>query len=138
MIKASAGGGGRGMRLVFEESELISQIKTARSEAKNAFGSGELILEKALIRPRHIEIQVFADKHGNAVYLGERDCSIQRRHQKVVEEAPSPFVDPDLRRRMGEAAVQAAKSCNYVGAGTVERSEERRVGKEGRPRGTRE
>ena len=120
MIKASAGGGGRGMRLVFEESELASQIKTARSEAKNAFGSGELILEKALIRPRHIEIQVFADKHGNAVYLGERDCSIQRRHQKVVEEAPSPFVDPDLRRRMGEAAVQAAKSCNYVGAGTVE------------------
>ncbi len=110
MIKASAGGGGRGMRLVFEESELISQIKTARSEAKNAFGSGELILEKALIRPRHIEIQVFADKLGNGVYLGERDCSIQRRHQKVVEEAPSPFVDPDLRRRMGEAAVQAAKS----------------------------
>lgn len=120
MIKASAGGGGRGMRLVFEESELISQIKTARSEAQNAFGSGELILEKALIRPRHIEIQVFADKLGNGVYLGERDCSIQRRHQKVVEEAPSPFVDPDLRRRMGEAAVQAAKSCNYVGAGTVE------------------
>jgi len=120
MVKASAGGGGRGMRLVFEESELEAQIKTARSEAENAFGNGELILEKAVIKPRHIEIQVFADKHGNAVYLGERDCSIQRRHQKVVEEAPSPFVDPELRQRMGEAAVQAAKSCQYVGAGTVE------------------
>lgn len=120
MVKASAGGGGRGMRLVFEESELEAQIKTARSEAENAFGSGELILEQAVIKPRHIEIQVFADQHGNAVYLGERDCSIQRRHQKVVEEAPSPFVDPDLRQRMGEAAVQAAKACNYVGAGTVE------------------
>lgn len=120
MVKASAGGGGRGMRLVMVESELEEQIKTARSEAENAFGSGELILEQAVMKPRHIEIQVFADKHGNAVYLGERDCSIQRRHQKVVEEAPSPFVDPDLRQRMGEAAVQAAKACDYVGAGTVE------------------
>ena len=120
MVKASAGGGGRGMRLVYEESELESQINTARSEAENAFGSGELILERAVISPRHIEIQVFADQHGNAVYLGERDCSIQRRHQKVVEEAPSPFVDSDLRARMGEAAVQAAKACSYVGAGTVE------------------
>ena len=120
MVKASAGGGGRGMRLVFEASELEAQIKTARSEAENAFGSGELILEKAVIKPRHIEIQVFADKHGNVVYLGERDCSIQRRHQKVVEEAPSPFVDQALREKMGEAAVQAAKACNYVGAGTVE------------------
>jgi len=120
MVKASAGGGGRGMRLVHEESELEAQINTARSEAENAFGSGELILERAVISPRHIEIQVFADQHGNAVYLGERDCSIQRRHQKVVEEAPSPFVDPELRQRMGEAAVQAAKACNYVGAGTVE------------------
>lgn len=120
MVKASAGGGGRGMRLVFEASELEAQIKTARSEAENAFGSGELILEKAVIKPRHIEIQVFADKHGNVVYLGERDCSIQRRHQKVVEEAPSPFVDQALREKMGDAAVQAAKACNYVGAGTVE------------------
>lgn len=120
MVKASAGGGGRGMRLVFEESELEAQIKTAKSEAENAFGSGELILERAVISPRHIEIQVFADTHGNAVYLGERDCSIQRRHQKVVEEAPSPFVDEALRAKMGEAAVQAAKACNYVGAGTVE------------------
>lgn len=120
MVKASAGGGGRGMRLVMEESELAAQIKTARSEAENAFGSGELILEKAVLKPRHIEIQVFADKHGNAVYLGERDCSVQRRHQKVVEEAPSPFVDEDLRQRMGESAVKAALACNYVGAGTVE------------------
>lgn len=120
MVKASAGGGGRGMRLVFKESELEEQIKTARSEAENAFGSGELILEKAVIQPRHIEIQVFADQHGNAVYLGERDCSIQRRHQKVVEEAPSPFVDSELRKQMGEAAIQAALACNYVGAGTVE------------------
>ncbi len=120
MIKASAGGGGRGMRLVKEESELSELIKTARSEAENAFGNGELILEKAVIRPRHIEIQVFADKHGNVVHLGERDCSIQRRHQKVVEEAPSPFVDEDLRQRMGSAACQAAKACSYVGAGTVE------------------
>ena len=120
MVKASAGGGGRGMRLVHEQSELAEQIRTARSEAESAFGSGELILERAVIEPRHIEIQVFADEHGNAVYLGERDCSIQRRHQKVVEEAPSPFVDPDLRQRMGEAAVNAAKACNYRGAGTVE------------------
>jgi geranyl-CoA carboxylase alpha subunit len=120
MVKASAGGGGRGMRLVFEAKELLAQIKTARSEAENAFGSGELILERAVIEPRHIEIQVFADSHGNVVYLGERDCSIQRRHQKVVEEAPSPFVDEDLRQRMGKAAVNAAKSCNYRGAGTVE------------------
>lgn len=120
MVKASAGGGGRGMRLVSEQSELTEHIRTARSEAESAFGSGELILEKAVIEPRHIEIQVFADAHGNAVYLGERDCSIQRRHQKVVEEAPSPFVDPELRQRMGEAAVNAAKACHYRGAGTVE------------------
>lgn len=120
MVKASAGGGGRGMRLVHEQSELAEKIRTARSEAESAFGSGELILERAVIEPRHIEIQVFADEHGNAVYLGERDCSIQRRHQKVVEEAPSPFVDSELRQRMGEAAVNAAKACNYRGAGTVE------------------
>jgi geranyl-CoA carboxylase alpha subunit len=120
MVKASAGGGGRGMRLVLAETELAEQIKTARSEATNAFGSGELILERAVLEPRHIEIQVFADNHGNVVYLGERDCSIQRRHQKVVEEAPSPFVDETLRQRMGEAAVNAAKACDYRGAGTVE------------------
>lgn len=120
MVKASAGGGGRGMRLVNQQSELAEQIKTARSEAQNAFGSGELILERAVIAPRHIEIQVFADRFGNTVYLGERDCSIQRRHQKVVEEAPSPFVDNALRKRMGQAAVDAAKACHYIGAGTVE------------------
>lgn len=120
MVKASAGGGGRGMRLVEDLNDLAEQIKMARSEAIGAFGSGELILEKALLEPRHIEIQIFADQQGNVVYLGERDCSIQRRHQKVVEEAPSPFVDQDLRQRMGEAAVNAAKSCQYYGAGTVE------------------
>lgn len=120
MVKASAGGGGRGLRLVFEESQLPEQIRSARSEAENAFGSGELILERAIIEPRHIEIQVFADKHGNVIHLGERDCSVQRRHQKVVEESPSPFMVPELRARMGAAAVAAAASCNYVGAGTVE------------------
>ena len=120
MVKASAGGGGRGMRLVLRKEDLAEQIKTARSEAQNAFGSGELILERAVLEPRHIEIQVFADEHGNAVYLAERDCSIQRRHQKVVEEAPSPFVDEELRQRMGKAAVDAALSCQYRGAGTVE------------------
>ncbi|MEQ9544614.1 MAG: acetyl/propionyl/methylcrotonyl-CoA carboxylase subunit alpha [Marinobacter sp.] len=120
MIKASAGGGGRGMRLVQHETELADNIKRARSEAKQAFGDDELILEKAVIEPRHVEIQVFADRHGNAVYLGERDCSVQRRHQKVVEEAPSPFVTPELRQAMGEAAVKAALACSYEGAGTVE------------------
>ncbi|MGL4317480.1 MAG: geranyl-CoA carboxylase subunit apha [Pseudomonas sp.] len=120
MIKASAGGGGRGMRLVHESGELLAQIRTARSEAQNAFGSGELILERAVIRPRHVEIQVFGDQHGSIVYLGERDCSVQRRHQKVVEEAPCPVMTPELRQAMGEAAVKAAASVNYVGAGTVE------------------
>ena len=108
------------MRLVESESELADNIKRARSESKQAFGDDELILEKAVIEPRHVEIQVFADRHGNAVYLGERDCSVQRRHQKVVEEAPSPFVTPELRQAMGEAAVKAALACNYEGAGTVE------------------
>lgn len=120
MIKATAGGGGRGMRIAHSESEMRELIGSARSEAENAFGNGEIILEKAIVEPRHIEIQVFADKHGNCVYLGERDCSIQRRHQKVVEEAPSPFVTPELRKAMGEAAVRTAQACDYVGAGTVE------------------
>lgn len=120
MLKASAGGGGRGMRLVREERELVSMIRTAKSEAKNAFGSDELIIEKAVVNPRHVEIQVFGDTHGNVIHLGERDCSIQRRHQKVVEEAPCPVMTPTLRKAMGEAAVNAAKACAYTGAGTVE------------------
>ncbi|GAA6153946.1 acetyl/propionyl/methylcrotonyl-CoA carboxylase subunit alpha [Pseudoteredinibacter isoporae] len=120
MIKATAGGGGRGMRIAHSEAEMRELISSARSEAENAFGNGEIILEKAIVEPRHIEIQVFADQHGNCVYLGERDCSIQRRHQKVVEEAPSPFVTPELRKAMGEAAVRTAQACDYVGAGTVE------------------
>ncbi|NPU90735.1 MAG: biotin/lipoyl-binding protein [Gammaproteobacteria bacterium] len=120
MIKASAGGGGRGMRLISDLGELDAALKSARSEAENAFGSGELILEKAVINPRHVEIQIFGDTHGNIVHLGERDCSIQRRHQKVVEEAPSPAVNAELRARMGAAAVSVAKLVDYVGAGTVE------------------
>jgi geranyl-CoA carboxylase alpha subunit len=120
MIKAAAGGGGRGMRLVHEEGQLLEAIRSARSEAANAFGSGELLIERAVVDARHVEIQVFGDRHGNVIFLGERDCSIQRRNQKVVEEAPSPAVDEKLRRAMGEAAVAAARAVNYVGAGTVE------------------
>jgi len=120
MVKAAAGGGGRGMRLVEAMEELPVALSSARSEAENAFGSGELILEKAVMRPRHVEIQVFGDSQGNVIHLGERDCSVQRRHQKVVEEAPCPVMTPQLREAMGLAAVNAAKSINYVGAGTVE------------------
>jgi len=120
MVKAAAGGGGRGMRLVADEAQLLPGLQSARSEAENAFGSGELILEKAVVGARHVEIQVFADAHGNVVHLGERDCSVQRRHQKIVEESPSPAVDAELRRRMGEVAVAAARAIGYVGAGTIE------------------
>ncbi|MES1146778.1 MAG: biotin carboxylase N-terminal domain-containing protein, partial [Solimonas sp.] len=120
MIKAAAGGGGRGMRLVHDEKELLANVKSARSEAANAFGSGQLLIEKAVVDARHVEIQVFGDRHGNVIFLGERDCSVQRRNQKVVEEAPSPAVDDHLRIVMGQAAVAAAKAVNYVGAGTVE------------------
>ena len=120
MVKAAAGGGGRGMRLVDTADGLAAAISTARSEAENAFGSGELILEKAIVKPRHVEIQVFADSHGNTIHLGERDCSVQRRHQKVIEEAPCPVMTDDLRAAMGQAAVDAAASINYRGAGTVE------------------
>ncbi|MFZ5779456.1 MAG: acetyl-CoA carboxylase biotin carboxylase subunit [Pseudomonadota bacterium] len=120
MVKAAAGGGGRGMRLVERDADLAEAIRTARTEAESAFGSGELILEKAVIDARHVEIQVFADAHGAVIHLGERDCSVQRRHQKVVEEAPSPAVDAGLRARMGAAAVAAARAIGYRGAGTVE------------------
>ena len=120
MVKAAAGGGGRGMRLVHEEAALLENIRSARSEAENAFGSGQLLIEKAVMNARHVEIQVFGDRHGNVVHFGERDCSVQRRNQKVVEEAPSPAVDDALRLKMGAAAVAAAKAVNYVGAGTVE------------------
>ncbi|WP_300296935.1 acetyl/propionyl/methylcrotonyl-CoA carboxylase subunit alpha, partial [Ferrovibrio sp.] len=120
MVKAAAGGGGRGMRLVRQHAELLPAIQSARSEAENAFGSPELILEKAVVDGRHVEIQVFADAHGNVIHLGERDCSVQRRHQKVIEEAPSPAVTAELRAQMGAAAVAAAKAIGYVGAGTVE------------------
>jgi geranyl-CoA carboxylase alpha subunit len=120
MVKAAAGGGGKGMRRVGDAARLIDALRGARAEAEKAFGSGELILEKAIEGPRHIEIQVFADQHGNTVHLGERDCSIQRRHQKVIEEAPSPALDAPLRAAMGAAAVAAARAIGYVGAGTIE------------------
>jgi len=120
MVKAANGGGGRGMRLVENSADLADAIKRARSEAENAFGSGNLIIEKAIFRARHVEIQVFADTHGHVIHLGERDCSVQRRHQKVIEEAPCPVMTPELRAAMGEAAVNAAKAVDYVGAGTVE------------------
>lgn len=120
MLKASAGGGGKGMRLVTSLDELRSGFENAKSEAASAFGDASVYLEKAVTRPRHIEIQVFADKHGNVVHLGERECSIQRRHQKVIEECPSPINDPKLREQMGTAAVKLAQAVNYVGAGTVE------------------
>jgi geranyl-CoA carboxylase alpha subunit len=120
MVKAAAGGGGRGMRLVHEDKALLENIRSARSEAANAFGSGQLLIEKAVVDARHVEFQVFGDRHGTVIHLGERDCSIQRRNQKVVEEAPSPAVDEVLRAKMGAAAVAAAKAVHYVGAGTIE------------------
>ena len=120
MVKAAAGGGGRGMRLVSQAGDFIQAVSTARSEASNAFGSGELILEKAVVDARHVEVQIFGDTLGNVIHLGERDCSVQRRHQKVIEEAPSPAVSPQLREKMGAAAVAAAKAIAYCGAGTVE------------------
>jgi acetyl-CoA carboxylase, biotin carboxylase subunit len=120
MLKAAAGGGGKGMRLVHTAHELESALEAAQSEAQRAFADGEVYLEKAILNPRHIEMQVLADEHGNTVYLGERECSIQRRHQKVMEEAPSPLVDAEMRLRMGEVAVRVAKAANYHNAGTVE------------------
>jgi len=120
LIKASAGGGGKGMRVVEEESKLEEQMKRAISEAESAFGNGAVFIEKYVGSPRHIEIQVLADTHGNVIHLFERECSVQRRHQKVVEEAPSAILTPELREKMGKAAVDVARSCDYVGAGTVE------------------
>ena len=120
LIKAAAGGGGKGMRVVERPGQLAEAAERASSEAASAFGDGSIYLEKYLPRARHVELQILADSHGNALHLGERECSIQRRHQKIVEETPSPAVDPALRRQMGEAAVAAARAAGYVGAGTVE------------------
>jgi acetyl-CoA carboxylase biotin carboxylase subunit len=120
MLKASGGGGGKGLRLVRTEEELTSALRNTRSEALAAFGDDSIYIEKFVDSPHHVEIQVLADRHGNAVYLGERDCTIQRRHQKVIEECPSPIIDPELRSRMGEAALKVVKAANYYNAGTVE------------------
>jgi acetyl/propionyl-CoA carboxylase alpha subunit len=120
LIKAAAGGGGKGMRVVEKEKDVVDQMKRAISEATSAFGDGSVFVEKYVTSPRHIEIQVMADSHGNIVHFFERECSIQRRHQKVVEEAPSAILTPELREEMGKAAINVARSCDYLGAGTVE------------------
>ncbi|WP_296898632.1 acetyl-CoA carboxylase biotin carboxylase subunit [uncultured Megamonas sp.] len=120
LIKATAGGGGKGMRVVEDSTDLVKALRQAAQEAERSFGNAGVYLEKYLTHSRHVEIQIMADNHGNVVYLGERDCSTQRRHQKVIEEAPSPVVSPDMRKEMGKAAVNAAKAVNYSGAGTVE------------------
>ncbi|MCC6548029.1 acetyl-CoA carboxylase biotin carboxylase subunit [Candidatus Sumerlaeota bacterium] len=120
MIKASAGGGGKGMRMVSEERLFKASFETAAAEAQSAFSNPEVYLEKCIIRPKHVEIQVLGDRHGNIIHLGERDCSVQRRHQKLIEEAPCPVLTRELREKMGEAAIRAARAVNYVGAGTIE------------------
>jgi acetyl/propionyl-CoA carboxylase alpha subunit len=120
VVKAVAGGGGRGMRLVRSARELDAALASARSEAEHAFGDGRLLLERAILSPRHVEVQVFADARGNCIHLGERDCSVQRRHQKLIEESPSPCVDAKLRTKLGAAAISIARAAGYVGAGTVE------------------
>src|SRR6185436_8893026 len=120
LIKASAGGGGKGMKVAADAKGFAAALESARREAKSAFGDDRVLVEKYLERPRHIEVQVFGDTHGNVVYFFERDCSVQRRHQKVLEEAPAPGLSPGRRKAMGEAAVAAAKSIGYTGAGTVE------------------
>ncbi|HQK99083.1 MAG TPA: biotin carboxylase N-terminal domain-containing protein, partial [Bacteroidia bacterium] len=120
LIKASAGGGGKGMRIVEKEAEFEENLQRAVSEAQSAFGDGSVFIERYVGSPRHVEIQVLGDTHGNVVYLFERECSVQRRHQKVVEEAPSSVLTPEIREAMGKCAVMVAKACNYVGAGTVE------------------
>jgi acetyl-CoA carboxylase biotin carboxylase subunit len=120
IIKAAAGGGGKGMRVANDADDFARAFQLARSEALSAFGNGDVYVEKYLARPRHIEFQILGDRHGHVIHLGERDCSVQRRHQKLIEEAPSPALTPDLRKRMGDAAVRGAKSIEYVGAGTIE------------------
>jgi len=120
ILKAKAGGGGRGMRIVRDAEDLPNLFNAAFTEAANAFGNGELYMEKYIERPRHIEFQILADSHGKVIHLGERDCSVQRRHQKLIEEAPSPFLTPDLRKKMGKAAVRAAEAAEYENAGTIE------------------
>ncbi len=120
MVKAAAGGGGKGLRLVEDDKDLAAVVSRVTSEARSSFGDGRFYVEKFVRRPRHIEVQIFADKHGNTVHMFERECSIQRRHQKVIEESPSPFVTPEMRAKMGEVAVRAAQAVNYVGAGTIE------------------
>src|SRR3954451_10430871 len=120
IIKAAAGGGGKGMRVAKDPDDFARSFQLARSEALSAFGNGDVYVEKYLMRPPHIEFQIMGDKYGNVIHLGERDCSVQRRHQKLIEEAPSPAVTPDLRKRMGDAAVAGAKAIDYVGAGTIE------------------
>lgn len=120
MVKASAGGGGRGIRLVEKPEDLEAAMTAAKQEAKQFFANDDIYIEKFIVNPRHVEIQLLADEHGNVIYLGERDCSLQRRNQKVLEESPSPIMTEDLRKRMGEAAVRAAKACGYANAGTVE------------------
>jgi 3-methylcrotonyl-CoA carboxylase alpha subunit/geranyl-CoA carboxylase alpha subunit len=120
MVKAVAGGGGRGMRLVTDMAQLLPALHSARSEALAGFGNGDLLMERALLRPRHIEVQIMVDAHGHCIHLGERDCSVQRRHQKIIEESPSPAVNPALREQLGQAAIALAQSAGYVGAGTVE------------------
>ena len=120
MLKASAGGGGRGMRLVKSESDVISSYKSANQESLTSFGNGDIYIEKFIENPRHIEVQILSDSFGNTIHLGERECSIQRRHQKLIEESPSPFVDNETRKKLGEAAVKGAKFVNYIGVGTIE------------------
>src|SRR5699024_6201062 len=120
LIKAAAGGGGKGMRVVDEPSQFKSGIRAAKSEAKNAFGDDRVYIEKYLIEPRHVEFQIMADRHGNLCHIYDRECSIQRRHQKVIEEAPCTILTPDLRAEMGKTAVSVAEACDYSGAGTIE------------------
>ncbi|MEG3068056.1 MAG: ATP-grasp domain-containing protein [Syntrophaceticus schinkii] len=120
MVKASAGGGGRGMRIAMNRDQVAKSVQMARQEAEASFGDGGLYLEKFIEQPRHVEFQILADEHGNVVHLGERDCTLQRRHQKLVEETPCPVLNPEIRTKMGDAAVRAAQAAHYAGAGTIE------------------